>query len=119
MRKVVAYELLSLDGVAERPDEFITDFDDPMRENLRRVIAAEDAVLLGGRTYDDWAGFWPTSDIERLASFINGVQKFAVTSMLLEQERTPTVVVEGGIGDFVTELKQQPAATSGSTGASR
>jgi hypothetical protein len=57
MRKLVAYELLSLDGLAEQPDEFVTDFDDVMRENLGRVIATQDAVLLGRRTYDDWAGF--------------------------------------------------------------
>ena len=36
MRKIVAYELLSLDGVAEQPDDFITDFDDVMTENLLR-----------------------------------------------------------------------------------
>src|ERR1700722_19316250 len=70
MRKVVAYELLSLDGVAEQPDKFVTDFDEVMRENLRRVIATQDAGLLGRRTYYDWAGFWPTSDIEPFASFI-------------------------------------------------
>jgi hypothetical protein len=39
MRKVVVYELLSLDGIAEQPDEFITDFDETMRENLGRVIS--------------------------------------------------------------------------------
>jgi hypothetical protein len=39
VRRVVAYELLSLDGVAEEPDELVTDFDDAMRENLGRVIA--------------------------------------------------------------------------------
>ena len=38
-RKVVVYEFLSLDGVAEQPDEFVTDFDDVMHENLDRVIA--------------------------------------------------------------------------------
>ena len=54
MRKVVVYELLSLDGIAEQPDEFITDFDEIMRENLGRVITCHDAVLLGRRTYDDW-----------------------------------------------------------------
>ena len=37
VRKLVAYQLLSLDGVAEHPDEFVTDFDDVMRENLGRV----------------------------------------------------------------------------------
>jgi hypothetical protein len=50
MCKVVAYELLSPDGVAERPDQFVTEFDDVMRENLGRVIAAQDAVLLGRPT---------------------------------------------------------------------
>ena len=85
MRKVVAYELLSLDGVAEHPDEFVTDFDDAMDENLDRVIATQDAVLLGRRTYDDWAEFWPTSDIEPFAGFINGVEKFVVTSTTPER----------------------------------
>ena len=55
MRKVVAYELLSLDGVAEEPDNFILDWDEVMRENLGRVIATQDVVLLGRRTYDEWA----------------------------------------------------------------
>ena len=38
MRKVVAYELLSLDGVAERPDGFFADWDDAMDANLGAVI---------------------------------------------------------------------------------
>jgi dihydrofolate reductase len=117
MRKVVAYELLSLDGVAEQPDEFVTDFDDVMRENLGRVIAAQDAVLLGRRTYDDWAAFWPTNDIEPFSSFINGVQKFVVTSTPPEQGWTKTEVVEDGLGDFVVELKQQPGADIGIHGS--
>lgn len=86
MRKVVAYELLSLDGVAEQPDDFVTDWDDVMGENLRRVIATQDTVLLGRRTFDEWAAFWPTSDIEPFASFINGVQKFVVTSTPPDRE---------------------------------
>lgn len=65
MRKVVAYELLSLDGVAEQPDEFVTDFDGVMRENLVRVIATQDTLLLGRRTHDEWAGYWPTSATSR------------------------------------------------------
>src|SRR5271155_1002651 len=100
MRKVVAYELLSLDGVAEQPDEFITDFDDVMQENLGRVIAAQDTVLLGRRTYDDWAVFWPASAIEPFASFINGVQKFVVTSTPPKQSWANTAVVEGDLPGF-------------------
>ncbi len=117
MRKVVAYELLSLDGAAEQPDEFVTEFDDVMRENLGRVIADQDAVLLGRRTYDYWADFWPTSDIEPFASFINGVQKFVVTSTPFEQEWPKTKRVEGGLADFVLELKRQPGGDIGIHGS--
>jgi dihydrofolate reductase len=117
MRKVVAYELLSLDGVAEHPDEFVTEFDDVMRENLARVIAAQDAVLLGRRTYDDWAGFWPTSDIEPFASFINGVQKFVATSTPPELEWPETEAVEDGLADFVLQLKQQSGGDIGIHGS--
>jgi dihydrofolate reductase len=107
VRKVVAYELLSLDGVAEHPDEFVTEFDEVMGENLARVIATQDTVLLGRRTYDDWAGFWPTSDIEPFAGFINGVEKFVVTSTTPEEIWANTKVVDGDLAEFVTELKQQ------------
>ena len=117
MRKVVVYELLSLDGVAEQPDEFVTDFDHVMRENLGRVIADQDAVLLGRRTYDDWAAFWPSSDIEPFASFINSVQKFVVTSTPPEQQWPQTKRVEDGLADFVLDLKQQPGGDIGIHGS--
>src|ERR1700728_4241498 len=117
MRQVVAYELLSLDGVAEQPDAFITEFDDVMRESLGRVIAAQDAVLLGRRTWDDWAAFWPTSEIEPFATFINGVQKFVVTSTPPSREWAPTTVVDQDVADFVTELKHQPGGDIGIHGS--
>jgi len=117
VRKVVAYELLSLDGVAEQPNEFITEFDDAMRENLDRVIATQDAVLLGRRTYDDWARFWPTSDIQPFSSFINGVEKFVVTSTAPEETWANTTVVDGRLVEFVSELRQRPGTDIGVHGS--
>src|SRR3954447_369293 len=107
MRKVVVYEFLSLDGVAEQPDEFVTDFDDVMEENLGRVIATQDTVLLGRRTYDEWATFWPTSEIEPFAGFINGVEKYVVTSTAPDETWANTTVVDGDLVGFMTELRQQ------------
>ena len=78
--KIVVYELLSLDGVAEAPDGFIADWDDAMDANLAAVIATQDAVILGRRSYDEWAQFWPASEIEPFATFINGVAKHVATS---------------------------------------
>jgi dihydrofolate reductase len=106
VRNVVAYELLSLDGVAEQPDAFILEFDEVMRENLRRVISTQDTVLLGRRTYDEWARFWPPSDIEPFASFINGVEKFVATSSTPDETWANAAVIEGGLTEFVTELRQ-------------
>jgi hypothetical protein len=45
-------ELLSLDGVAEKPDDFITRWDEAMDANLAAVIAPQDAVVLGRRSYE-------------------------------------------------------------------
>lgn len=117
MRKVVVYELLSLDGVAEGPDEFITEFDEVMRENLGRVIATQDAVLLGRRTYDDWAAFWPTAEYEPFASFINGVDKFVVTATTPGLAWANTTVVDGGLPEFITELKQRSGGEIGVHGS--
>lgn len=117
MRKVVAYELLSLDGVAEQPDTFITDWDDVMDENLGRVIASQDTVLLGRRTFDDWAAFWPTSDIEPFATFINGVNKFVVTSTTPTQTWAHSTAIDGNLFEFVTELKSQSGGDIGLHGS--
>src|ERR1700691_3457730 len=95
MRKVVAYELLSLDGVAEQPDDFILDFDEVMRENLGRVIATQDVLLLGRRSYNDSARVWPTSDIEPFANFINSTEKSVLTSTPGERSWENAARVEG------------------------
>jgi hypothetical protein len=58
MREVVVYELLSLDGVGEDPDGFISEWDEAMDANLASVIATQDCVILGRRSYDEWAAFW-------------------------------------------------------------
>jgi hypothetical protein len=86
VRKIVVYELLSLDGVAEEPDSFIADWDDAMDANLAAVIATQDAVILGRRSYTEWAQFWPGSQIEPFASFINKVTKYVATSTPLDQD---------------------------------
>ena len=117
MRKVILYELLSLDGVAERPDSIFLDFDDVMVENLRRVIADQDAVLLGRRTYDEWAAYWPGSDIQPFASFINKVSKYVVTSSQLAMPWENSAVADAPLTDFVSELKSQEGGDIGVHGS--
>jgi dihydrofolate reductase len=71
------------------------------------VIATQDAVILGRRTYDEWAPFWPGSTIEPFATFINAVPKFVATSSPLDHEWANASAIEGGLVDFVRDLKIQ------------
>ena len=112
-RKVVAYELLSLDGVAEAPDRFFADWDDAMEANLSAVIATQDAVILGRRSYTEWAEFWPSSQIEPFATFINGVKKHVATSTPLDRDWPNATVIDRGLVEFVRDLKQQPGGDVG------
>jgi dihydrofolate reductase len=113
VRKIVVYELLSLDGVAEDPDGFIADWDDAMGVNLAAVIATQDAVILGRRSYTEWAQFWPTSQIQPFATFINGVTKYVATSTPLDRDWANATALDGELIEFVRDLKQQSGGDVG------
>jgi dihydrofolate reductase len=113
VRKIVVYELLSLDGVAEAPDSFFADWDDAMDANLAAVIGAQDAVILGRRSYTEWAEFWPSSQIEPFATFINGVTKHVATSTPLDRDWANATPIDGSLVEYVRELKQQPGGDIG------
>ena len=113
MRKIVVYELLSLDGVAERPETFFADWDDAMGANLAAVIATQDAVILGRRSYAEWAEFWPDSEIQPFAKFINSVTKYVATSTPLDRDWANSTVLDGDLVEFVHDLKQQDGGDVG------
>jgi dihydrofolate reductase len=104
MRRVVAYLLMSADGVVEDPHEFVLDFDDVMETNLGDVIATQDAVLLGRRMYDEWSTHWPGADVQPFADFINGVRKHVATTTPLTNEWTNAEAIQGPVDAFVRTL---------------
>ena len=117
MRKVVLYTLLSADGVAESPDRFFLAFDEVMDANLGRVIGSQDTVLLGRRTYDEWATYWPTSEIQPFADFINAVRKVVFTSTPPAVGWANASVADGGVDEVVRDLKAQPGGDIGVHGS--
>jgi dihydrofolate reductase len=113
VRKVVVYELLSLDGVAEKPEGWFAGGDEAVGASLGAVIAAQDSVILGRRSYEEWAGFWPGSGIEPFAAFINGVAKYVATSAPLDRKWANATAIDGDLAGFVRDLKSQPGAGIG------
>jgi len=113
VRKIVVYELLSLDGVAEDPDCFMAGWDEEMDANLAAVIGAQDAVILGRSTYTEWGQFWPDSQIQPFAGFINGITKYIATSKPLDLDWANATALDGGLVEFARDLKQQPGGDVG------
>jgi dihydrofolate reductase len=119
VRSVVLYELLSLDGVAEEPGDWLFDVDEEIFTNLGQVIERQDAVLLGRGTYDYWVDYWPTSAVEPFASFINATMKYVFTSSPLSRPWANSVAVDRSIHEYVTDLKHQPGGDIGVHGSIR
>ena len=127
MRKVVLYTLTSLDGAVDHPGRYFPDTDpevrgapvfDPVLLDLEtRLIGSLDAVLLGRNMFDEWSRYWPTSDEQPFADFINSVKKYVVTSSPLTSSWGDVEPVAGPVVDAVRELKARPGADIGVHGS--
>jgi dihydrofolate reductase len=101
-----------LDGVVEAPNEWQFDvMDDDMIAAITAVMEAEDAMLMGRVTYQDWLPYWPTSTDEPYASHINKIPKYVVSRTLNDVEwgkwEKPTLIKED-LAAQINKLKGQP-----------
>jgi dihydrofolate reductase len=112
MRKVVASEFISLDGVVESPDKWhFPYFNDQMGDAIGGAMAASDAMLMGRFLYEEWAAFWPKQDPEEnpVAARMNGVRKYVVSTTLEEPlEWNNTTLINADVAEEITKLKQLP-----------
>ncbi|MCH1881872.1 dihydrofolate reductase family protein [Agrococcus sp. ARC_14] len=107
---ITVEQIVSADGFAAEPDggmrfvDATTPGDDLTDEAQLEMLASVEAILFGRRTYEMFAGYWPTADpvVERVAPIINRLPKLVVSSTL---ERAPW-------GDTEIEiLRPEPSAT--------
>lgn len=109
MRKLVSGLFISLDGVAESPDQWQFDFDDEMGEALTTTLETADTILLGRVTYTEWASYWPTvtsGEDVGFANWINSSPKY-VASHTLENvdEWANSTLIKGDLSDAINHLK--------------
>jgi dihydrofolate reductase len=119
---LVLYTLVSLDGATEDPHRYFPEtadgngapvFDDELARHESEMIATQSAVLLGRRTYDEWSRYWPTSDEQPFADFINAVPKYVVTSTALDEEWGEAQAVSGPLAGVVAEVKARAGGDVG------
>ncbi len=121
MRKVVASELVSLDGVMESPEKWSFQFhNDEMAEANEAGMAASDAMLLGRVTYQEFASYWPyqNSADQPFTDYLNNTPKFVVSTTLAEplQWQNSTLIQEN-VAEEIAKLKRQPGKDIGIVGS--
>ena len=111
MRKVVASELVSLDGVMGSPQEWAFSYsNDEMEKANAAGMAASDALLLGRVTYEQMAAFWSNQPGGTpMADYINSVPKHVVSATLEEPLawNNSTLIRGNELAEDITRLKQQ------------
>lgn len=86
MGRLVLTQNITLDGRIEMLDDWFDPADDSadLNGHVRRSMPAEQALLLGRRTFEDFRGYWPqqTDDTTGITDHLNRVHKFVVSSTL-------------------------------------
>ena len=118
MRKIVAGLFISLDGVIEAPDEWIGPWFNPeLGQAVGSMIAAQDAMLLGRVSYQEFAAHWPhqTGD---MADTMNGAVKYVVSGTLSSADwRNTTLIPAVSAPAEIAVLKQRPGKNIGMSGS--
>ena len=120
MRKVIALEFMTLDGVIQAgggPEEdtsggfayggWIIPFsDEVLGTAIRNQMNMPFDLLIGRKTYDIWAPYWPHhADIW---PNVNAATKYVASNTMTSGEWQPSVFLSGDIAEKVSQIKQQP-----------
>jgi len=117
MRKIIVFEHISLDGVIQAPgapDEDTSDGfayggwqapygDDILEAALQKQMNMPFDLLLGRKTFDIWAAFWPQHGWPGF----NTATKYVASNTLTSHEWQPSVFLNGNIAEKVAKLKQE------------
>ncbi|MEQ1721618.1 MAG: dihydrofolate reductase family protein [Pseudobdellovibrio sp.] len=123
-RKLIIISFLTLDGVMQAPggkDEDTEggfkhggwqmsfsradDDENTMLENLKQA----GALLLGRKTYDNFAAYWPTTgkDVPWFGEFMNSIPKYVASKTLQKTDWQNSVLLESNTIDAIAKLKKE------------
>jgi dihydrofolate reductase len=120
MRKVIALDFITLDGVIQAgggPEEDTSGGfayggwqvpydDDALGAVMEKQMNLPFDLLLGRKTFEIWAQYWPHhADIWPA---VNPATKYVASTTMTSHEWQPSVFLGADIAEQVTKLKQQP-----------
>ncbi|GAA1886327.1 dihydrofolate reductase family protein [Asanoa iriomotensis] len=112
---------LSVDGVMQGPGSPTEDttggfarggwmvpyLDEDTNVFMHDVLNRAEALLLGRRTYEIWAAYWPRM-AHPVAGRFNGLHKYVATRTLTVTDWEPATLLLDDIAEAVVALKEQP-----------
>jgi len=121
-RKLLVQAFVSMDGVMQAPggpDEdrqggfqhggwSMTYWDDKMGQIMGKMQVEPHDLLLGRRTYDIFAAYWPKHRDEPGASALNGATKHVASRTPKKLDWENSNLLRGDIPTAVAELKRRP-----------
>jgi len=121
MRRLITNTFLTLDGVMQAPGGPEEDdsggfalggwsvnfWDDKMGQVIGEIMGHPFDLLLGRRTYEIFAAFWPNATDNPGAKPLNDATKYVVSRSRPELTWAESVLIEGDAADGIAELKRQ------------
>jgi dihydrofolate reductase len=119
MRKINVLEFVSLDGVIQAPGEpdednsggfayggWISPHSDPASSAaITRQMNLPFDLLLGRKTFEIWARFWPQHG--EIWPAVNTATKYVASNTMTGHEWQPTVFLSGDIAEKIAQIKRQ------------
>lgn len=125
MRKIVVNTFLTLDGVMQAPGDPQEDteggfqhggwqmpyFDEDSGKIMNESLAAMEALLLGRKTYQIFAAYWPTAPAEDpFSQKFNSIPKYVASTTLKQLDWNHSTLIKKNVPEEVAKLKQQPGS---------
>jgi len=121
--RIVVTNHLTLDGVMQAPGDpdedrrggfehggwAVPNNDEVMGRVLGEGMTGGGNLLLGRRTYENFAGYWPKQSDNPFTEVLNSAQKYVASTSL--EEPLPWInstLLKGDAADAVARLKEQP-----------
>jgi len=114
MRKVFLFNMITLDGFFEGPNQDISwhHVDDEFNEFAIEQLNEIGMLLFGRVTYQGMASYWPTEfaikDDPIVAGLMNSLPKIVFSKTLDKAEWNNSRLVRENVAEEVSKLKQQP-----------
>ncbi len=109
MRKLIIWDMVTVDGYFEGPDQDISwfVFDEELETYIRETQANADTLVFGRVTYEFMAAYWP-SEQGQIADFMNQIEKVVFSRTLKSVDWNNARLLDGSVAEEISRLKARP-----------